>query len=84
MQKLVPASVAQVLQQMLSMQVNTLLPLVISSIFPPKQRGILPFIGLRSQAKDLANDCIKPAFRRTIIILILILTTTIIIIKSDF
>ena len=42
-----------------------------------------PFICLRSQVKDLADDYIKPAFRRTIvvimiiIIIIIIITTTI-------
>ena len=32
-----------------------------------------PFICLRSQVKDFADDCIKPAFRRTIIIMIIII-----------
>ena len=33
-----------------------------------------PFICLRSQEKDLADDCIKPEFRRTKIIIIIVIT----------
>ena len=32
-----------------------------------------PFIYLRSQAKDLGDDCIKPAFRRTTITIVVIM-----------
>ena len=32
-----------------------------------------PFICLKSQVKDLADDCIKPAFTGTIIIIIIIM-----------
>ena len=33
--------------------------------------GKPPFICQRSQVKDVADDCIKPAFRRTIIVIII-------------
>ena len=39
-----------------------------------------PFICLKSQVKDLADDCIKPAFTGTIIIIIIIMMMMIIII----
>ena len=38
-----------------------------------------PFICLRSQVKKLADDCIKLAFKRTIIIIIIIIIMIIII-----